>query len=374
MHITLPALLQLSNQGLSANVNSSDGTALSAVTGNNVPEEPLEDSQCHAEATASRLLLPIVKATPQQSVLQLFAVRNGSAVDCCSSAQASCTPQAATDNFLHELHSTDLYANVSHCLTHIPLTDAPGPSSGAQQSTLSTQQALGDSSTQAGCKQQAHTDEQTANQGWREHDRLSPSHTTPPSTASVIRSSAADKADGFVDIYEDASRQAPTLPIGGDAGESVHGTELETTICLSAAEAAANNSAEGTGGQSDTVAARPCCKHVAPHAAEGQIKLDSQQSAAFASSLQQDPQEDPPLGKDVQLTAERVAVPLAEMICMVLLLVPQTVWLQAHAQVGSGCCQGGILLCLSRIVTCTDCSTSYAHHKQTWVFDLPADA
>lgn len=62
-----------------------------------------------------------------------MAKRSSSPSDCCSSAQAACISPAATDHFLNELHSTNLFFAVCQCLSQTPRAQIHGWSSSEQK-------------------------------------------------------------------------------------------------------------------------------------------------------------------------------------------------------------------------------------------------
>lgn len=396
MGTKLPALLQqpplISSQAHSA--HSSVALAQTASVLRTTPQLLVKQDLEHA--AAAKALLPVLMAMPKDCVLQLMAVRSGSPASCCISAAAAgtspaatetapeaatqaagassatteaaslnpaetevktqaapaspdaaeavsiipvaaeavaaaaCTPSAATDLFLSELHSTDLFQVVRHCLDK------------------ATTQPLSYQQSQDASMQKAPTAGHTLHQGQAERDQVTVSdvsHEAIPASDDRGVHPALAAASNHATSLAVASVKAPnSSTIGRDAG-------VPEGLCQSGAEMIDDNHQQRISQQeldrthtkschvqqnpSDTAVQASCCPQV-PLSVPG---LSLGQSAdSYASCMGKQADRTP---IDVKLLiADDISPPLAEMICMLLLLVPKTVWHHACDQVrliSSGC-------------------------------------
>ena len=357
--------------------------------------KPLENLE---HVAAAKALLPVVMAMPKDSVLQLLAVRSGSAASCCISAAAACISSAATNNpteaasqaagsspaaieaafinpaaveavieaaptskgatkavsvipvvaeaactsaaaveaacispaatdlFLSELHSTDLFQVVRHCLDQ------------AQQQ-LAAGQPLSRQQSQDATMQKTPTGGQALRQGQTERDKAS----------------LSDVSCEAIPNFNDRGVHPAVASAGGPAVASLEAPSSSTVrwdadvtegLCQSDVEVADDNherriSQQELGGaqtkscqvryQTDAAVQASCCSQVAPPeqgSSLGQNPDCSPHCMVAAPAEQTDTHTN-------CLSADDTSPPLAEMICMLLLLVPRTAWHHACDEVWS---------------------------------------
>ena len=397
MDTKLPSLLQqpplTSSQPQSA--HSAETLAQTANALKTIPQLLKMENLEHA--AAAKALLPVVMALPKDSVLQLLAVRSRSFASCCISADTACTSPptikpvmesatqaagsspaateaavinpaaaeavteaapafrgatkvvsvipavaeaartspaaveaacispAATDLFLSELQSTDLFQVVCYCLHQ------------AQQQSA-TEQPLSCQQSQDAIMQKAPTAGHTLRQGWAECDSASSSNVSceaiPASDDRGTHPACAAASDRATSLAV-ASVAAPS---SSTVGRDAHVTD---GLCQSDAEVADDNHQQRISQQELDCAHTESC--------QVQYQTDSAMQASCCSqvgppeqgsSLGQTPDGSPHCMAAEQtdtdtslLNADDTSPPLAEMICMLLLLVPRTTWHHACDEV-----------------------------------------
>lgn len=389
MDTRLPVLLQqplISSQAQSAH----SAEALTQTAHAHRTTSPPLELQNLEHIAAAKALLPVVMAMPKDSVLRLMAVRIGSPASCCVSPEAACispavtetameaaleaactsravtdaasiTPTvveaaresacasqtaveaacispAATGLFLSELHSTDLYQVVRHCLDQVQQQSAVGqplPCGPPHHPSMHETQTAG----------------HTLHHGQAEGDKL-PScgagfESIPSSVHQAVLPATAAPCDHATGLA--------VAPVKAQNSSNVgHDSSVNESICQSLTEMEANNHHNpGMSQQQMGVAATEacqlpgvavqasCCTQVGSSisgSSLGQnldcgatclVAMPAEQTAAEANAASADDAE------AHAASADDVSPPLAEMICMLLLLVPRSAWQHACDEVRS---------------------------------------
>lgn len=292
--------------------------------------DALPEGQNTAEPAAVQALLPIVQAVPMHSALQLLALRSASPADCCSSAQAACIPPAAADLFLNELHSTELFKVVGHCLSHTPALIPIPPVGHPQAQEGSVKQPL--DAHQSFCPHLDEHERHLHGAQDKSDTEKAPQHHANESSASCPISQHGSTVS--------LTATAAEMP---GASNLVPGTGVGHSICQAAAEAAVDNTA------ADSSQNQCACEHQQSSINADQELGYSTTASVTEPSLQQGIASNTATlanGRPVRpgLTdsdgmglrssgAEVQPVPVTDIICMVLLLVPRAIWDHSDTEV-----------------------------------------
>ena len=399
MDSRLPALLQqpplISSQAQSA--HSTEALTQTARAHQTTP--PLLELQNLEHIAAAMALLPVVMALPKDGVLRLMAVRSGSPSSCCVSAEAACISTAATEIssetatepvtdaasitpavaepvteaactspaaaeaakeaacpspavveavcispaatglFLSELHSTDLYQVVKHCLDQ------------AQQQ-LAAGQTLSRWPPDSPSMHKTQTAGHTMHNGQAECDKR-PAHDASFDGIPSPVDRAAHPAHTAA-VCDPATTLA-VAPVQAQTFSSVgHDSLVNESLCQSVPEMTANNHhspcmSQQQMGAADTEACHlpctevqaSCCTQVGssiPGSSLGR-NPDCGATCLVATLAEQTAAETNAASAGIAEThaasAGDAEPPLAEMICMLLLLVPTTAWQHACDEVRS---------------------------------------
>ena len=370
METTVPAILKLSahrqltssEDALALPATETQGNGLQThVTGLHSTDQPaipnemariadgtsdaLPDRQHSPEPAAVKALLPVVQAVPKHSALQLLALRHASPVNCCSSPQAACIPPAAADLFLTELHSTDLFKVVRHCLSQIPVSFLTPPVAGPQAQEDSVEKP-----------QDAHQSSRPRHVEHERHSRAEDWSVVEDATQNLVDESLASCP---ISQHETTSSLAATS--AGKIGPShpVPDNGVSHSISHAAAEAAADTIAADS---SQNQAPLCACEHQKPSdvAVQGpscspvlasEPSLHQDIASSTATEANGGPEWPGPEGSDglglSTLGAEVQPAAVAEVVCMVLLLVPRPAWDHSHVEVCISSVSQLCALCLS---------------------------
>ena len=386
MDTDLPGLLQESSRAdlPSSQAQSSPGSNTTDTCTQTGPAlnttAKLPEGRCPEHIAAVKALLPVVKCMPKDSLLQLLAVRSGSPAGCCTSAQAACTSSVATEAaqeaaytssataeeaaqlspvatteaactsllateaacispaathlFLSELHSTELFQVVRHCLSQVQQSAARPPVSCWQTNNSSIQKAQP-------VGQVLH----------HQHDRLSgaavSTETIPAADCSVTAAHPAS-ADAHNDTTSlaVASAEVRKASDDGHALDMNHGLRhpafhMADDTCAKPmrqqeVDDVHSNSCRVQQQLSDTAVQTGRPSHRTPSVSGPSLGLnpDCSVSCMVAATAEQDAVDAP-----APRVEEDISPPLAEMMCMLLLLVPKTAWYHAGGEVRTMHCQ-----------------------------------
>lgn len=273
---------------------------------------------------AIRLLRSILAAVPLEEVSAMLVARNSS-LSCCSAAAPACVSPAAAASFLDELHSTELFSLVQAHLTGVTETLATD--------SLSAVEPQPKQAAVAGLQTNLHqTDGAHANTPVRRNCHISSCHSQSVTKASAEEVTNHQDGDLEADACSATAPAADDLSKSSDFAAATQQPARTNEAC-SGVPPACNDRTDAI-----EVSAFPapsyCCQQPgAPQCIDlaleqQQLSLHSghevlQPSAAAAVGLPADGSDGIALS---QLATGHEQDHRAEALCMLLLLIPETVW------------------------------------------------
>lgn len=292
-------------------------------------QDSTESSVSHGD-TAIRLLRSILGAVPLEEVSAMLATRNSS-LSCCSAAAPACVSPAAAASFLDELHSTELFSVV-----HAHLT---GPTDVLATDILATDSL---SAMEPQPKQAAVAGLQT---NLHQTDRA---HAKPPvgrdchvgsldsqyvNTGSAEEATNRQNGDLQADACSATAPAADDLSKSGDAAAAVTQQPACTNEACSGVTPACNDRTDAIEVSAPPILSCCCQKPDAPqctglaleqqHLSRHNSPEVLQSSAAVSTGLPADSSDGNVL---TRLATGHEKGHRPEALCMLLLLIPETVW------------------------------------------------
>ena len=395
MDTRLPALLQqpllTSSRAQPANGTNALAQAASALK---TTLQPLETENLEHTA-AAEALLSVVMAVPKDSVLRLLAVRSGSSGSCCISPaatksateavtqatesfqaaaeaasvnpaaaeavaeaaptspatkavsvvpaaagavaetagtstaakEAACISPAARDLFLNELHSTALFQVVRHCLDQAQQRLAVGQPVSCQQSqdaSMQKMQTAGDMLLQCQAEHAKALVPDVSHQAIPAYDDRGPHFASAAAGATSLAVASVEAPNSST-----VGRDADVTEGLGQSDAKIADDNHKQRVCQQELDPAHTESCQVQQNLSDTAAHASCCSQTFSPGSS----LDQNPDCSTHCSIAL-PAEQTTATKSL-LNADDTSPPLAEMICMLLLLVPRTVWRHACDEVRS---------------------------------------